>query len=151
MASSFCFLESDMKANPLRRRLSPAPSVAVGGAVNLFILLALTALFSCGAMLLEYPMRAVGALSLAVPIIAGGVSGILLPRLMGGGILLSFLSSTLAVLILLCVGLIIGKGHLSPGCPLSYMCYLAISVSASLLSNKRRSARRSYSPARRRM
>ena len=151
MASSFYFLESDMKANPLRRKLSPAPSVAIGSAVSLLLFLAVTALLSCGAMLLEYPMRVIGALSLAVPVIVGGVSGIILPKITGAGLLLPFLSSLLTVLILLCIGLIIGKGHLSPGCPLSYMCYLAISFSANLFCSKGRNGKRRYSPARRRM
>ena len=127
---------------------SPLIRVALGAATCIGTVGAACLLVSAIAMLLPSPLAATGAGALIALLLSGVICGIFLPRVTEGELLLPALSSLSAVLLLLGVGLIMGKGHLSPGCPLNYSCFMALTMAVAYLISKKR-GRRHLPPKRR--
>ena len=96
--------------------------------------------------LTKNPSALVGAFSMLTLVLAGGISGFAISRVSGeGGALVGILSSVIASLLMMSVGLIWRGGLLPLGGLLNLLVFLAMGIISSLLGKKRpKRHRRTY-------
>lgn len=115
-------------------------TVASVGAV--FVMAFILALISS---MTKDPTSLTGAFSLLALLLAGAVSGFVISRVNGeGGKLIGILSSVIATVVMMIVGLIWNGGLLPLGALLNLFAFLAVGVLASILGKKRARKRRRY-------
>ena len=115
-------------------------TVASVGAV--FVMAFILALISS---MTKDPTSLTGAFSLLALLLAGAVSGFVISRVNGeGGKLIGILSSVIATVVMMIVGLIRKGGFLPLGALLNFLAFLAVGVISSILGKKRARKRRRY-------
>ena len=115
-------------------------TVASVGAV--FVMAFILALISS---MTKDPTSLTGAFSLLALLLAGAVSGFIISRVNGeGGKLIGILSSVIATVVMMIVGLIRKGGFLPLGALLNLLAFLAVGVISSILGKKRARKRRRY-------
>ena len=115
-------------------------TVASVGAV--FVMAFILALISS---MTKDPTSLTGAFSLLALLLAGAVSGFVISRVNGeGGKLVGILSSVIATVVMMIVGLIWKEGFLPLGALLNLLAFLAVCILSSLLGQKRPRKRRRY-------
>ena len=115
-------------------------TVASVGAV--FVMAFILALISS---MTKDPTSLTGAFSLLALLLAGAVSGFVISRVNGeGGKLIGILSSVIATVVMMIVGLIWKGGFLPLGALLNLLAFLAVCILSSLLGQKRPRKRRRY-------
>ena len=89
------------------------------------------------------PASLVPIASMIALLVTGAILGFAIPKVKNdGGIVIALLSSLLFTLILLMIGLIVGKGEVSVTVFINYICFIAISFLFSLLGRRKHSRRK---------
>ena len=124
------------------------PSIAATLLIGIAVIAAAFAAISAVIALIMYntedPTSKTALLSIAAFVAAGAVGAFINRKLLGNhGSALPYLSSGAALLIFFAISLIAG-GELSGGHLMSALCFAAVTVLASLLAKKKRSAGRTH-------